>query len=168
MSAICHLLRDIEVVVFATPVYVPLPGDMQHFINRLCPLMDPRVEFREGRTRARLREDVAIRQFVALTTGGWWEKQNSDTVVRIVSELAANAGVEFAGAVVRPHVDVIQSAESMERGGREVLEAVERAGRELISEGAMQPATLEAVSRPLLSCEAYLRFWNSRVAADGI
>lgn len=167
MSDICRLLRETEVAVLATPVYVPLPGEMQHFINRLCPLMDPHLETHDGRTRARLREDVALRRYVALSTGSWWEQENFDTVVRIVRELAADSGVEFAGAVLRPHVDLMRSAEGAQTaGGAEVLEAVERAGRELIGEGAMQRATLEAISRPLISREAYLRWWNSRLAAE--
>ncbi len=168
MSGMCRLLRETEVVVLATPVYVPLPGDMQHFINRLCPLMDPHLVFKDGRTRVRLRDDVSIKRFAVLSTGGWWEKENFDTVVRIVRGLAAGTGAVFAGAVLRPHVDVMKSAEGMQMaGGAEVLEAVEKAGRELIGEGAMQQATLDAISRPLISREAYLSFWNSRLSAGG-
>jgi multimeric flavodoxin WrbA len=153
-------LREADILVLATPVYVPLPGNMQHAINRLSPLMDPVVVYRGGRTRARFRAGVAIKKMVAVTTGGWWEKENSDTVVRIVQELAENASVEFAGAVIRPHVDVMKRGGELTPDGEIVVRAVEQAGRELIEKGAMDRATLEAVCRPLVPEKVHRRWFN--------
>ena len=34
------------------------------FLNRLCPLIEPMLEIREGRTRVNKREGVNIRQIV--------------------------------------------------------------------------------------------------------
>jgi len=160
MQDLLSRLRGADILVLATPVYVPLPGNMQHAINRLSPLMEPVVENRGGRTRARLREGVAIKKMVAVSTGGWWEKENSDTVVRIVQELAENASVEFAGAVIRPHADVMRRNGELTADGETVLRAAEQAGRELMEKGAMDKATLEAVSRPLISEKAHRRFFN--------
>jgi len=103
MQKLYPKLREADILVLATPVYIPLPGEMQNVINRLCPLLDPFLEFREGRTRAMFRKDVGIRKIVLVSTGGWWEKANFGTVVRITEELAKDASVEFAGAVLRPH-----------------------------------------------------------------
>lgn len=44
MQEIYPKLREADILVLATPVYIPLPGYMQNFINRLCPLMDPYLE----------------------------------------------------------------------------------------------------------------------------
>src|SRR4030042_5975248 len=57
-------LREADILVLATPVYIPLPGEMQNLINRLVPLMDPHLKRRNGRTRARFHSDVKIRKFV--------------------------------------------------------------------------------------------------------
>ncbi|MEO0095812.1 MAG: hypothetical protein ABIL66_07975 [candidate division WOR-3 bacterium] len=46
---------------------------MQNILNRLCPLLEPVLEFRSGRTRARLRNDVKIEKMVLIATCGWWE-----------------------------------------------------------------------------------------------
>ncbi len=153
-------LRDADLLVLATPVYAPLPGDMQNFINRLLPLLEPCVQMREGRTRARFREGVRIRRFVLVSTGGWWEKENFDVVVHIVKELAANASVEFGGAVLRPHVSEMTREGVLTEEGKAVLRAVESAGRELIEKGAMNPETLARVSRPLVSEEECARSFN--------
>jgi multimeric flavodoxin WrbA len=129
-------LRAADLLILATPVYIPLPGDMQTVINRLCPLVEPHLESRQGRTRARFRKDVKIQKIVLVSTGGWWEKANFDIVVRIVEELAENASVEFGGAVLRPHAFMLKVDGKLTKDGEAVLNAVRRAGRQLV-EGAL-------------------------------
>lgn len=144
-------LKEADTLILATPVYIPLPGGMQDVINRLCPLFKPLLETREGRTRGRFREGVGIKRIVLVATGGWWEKANFDTVVRIAEELAEDASVEFAGSVLRPHAFLMGREEQLTEEGEAVLSAARRAGHELIKEGMMSKEALEAISRPLIS-----------------
>jgi len=116
MELLYPKLREADIFVLATPVYIPLPGDMQIIINRLCPLMEPFLETREGRTRGRFRDNVKIRKVVLVSTGGWWEKGNFGTVVRIAEELAEDASVEFAGAVLRPHAFLMKKGGGIDQG----------------------------------------------------
>ena len=160
MQLLYPKLREADILVLATPVYIPLPGDMQNIINRLCPLLDPFLEFREGRTRARFRKDVGIRKIVLVSTGGWWEKANFGTVVRITEELAKDASVEFAGAVLRPHAHLMKEKGELTQDGEAVLNAVRRAGYELVKEGVITKETLETISRPLISQEELWRRYN--------
>ena len=153
-------LREADILILATPVYIPLPGDMQNIINRLCPLLDPVLAFREGRTRARFRKDVRIRKFVLVSTGGWWEIGNFGTVVRIVEEIAEDASVEFAGAVLRPHAWLMKEDGELTQDGEAVLNAAKRAGYELIKEDGMTRETLDRISRPLISQEELWRRYN--------
>ena len=148
-------LKEAELVVLATPVYIPLPGEMQNIINRLCPLIDPVLVNRDGRTRARMRDDVKIKKFVLVATSGWWELGNFDTVVRIVRELAEDASVEFGGAVLRPHADWMMRGGGTTTQGQAVLDAAKSAGFELIANGKMNEETLMAVSQPLISREEF-------------
>ena len=150
-------LREADILVLATPVYIPLPGDMQNIINRLCPLLDPVLEFRKGRTRATFRKDVRIRAIVLVSASGWWEKQNFGTVLRIVKEFAEDASVNFAGAVLRPHASVMKHEGELTQDGRAVLDTVRKAGYELVRDGAMREETLKAISRPLIS---RAEFWR--------
>ncbi len=160
MQLLYSKLREADILVLATPVYIPLPGDMQNIINRLCPLLDPFLEFREGRTRARFHKDVGIRKIVLVSTGGWWEKANFGTVVHITEELAKDASVEFAGAVLRPHAFLMKKKGKLTKDGEAVLNALKRAGYELIKKGKMNKETLEAISRPLISQEEFWRRYN--------
>ena len=134
---------------------------MQNFINRLCPLIDPTLENREGRTRARFRKQVKIRKILLLSTGGWWEKANFETVVRITEELAKGANVEFAGAVLRPHAFLMKEKGKLTKDGEAVLNAVKRAGYELIKKGVMNKETLYEISHPLISEEELRSRYNN-------
>ena len=163
MQLLYPQLKEADILILATPVYIPLPGEMQNFINRLCPLINPILENREGRTRARFHKQVKIRKIVRVSTGGWWEKANFETVVRISEELAKDASVEFAGAVLRPHAFLMKKKGKLTKDGEAVLNRVKRAGYELIKEGRMNKDTLEAISRPLISEEELRRLYNDEL-----
>jgi multimeric flavodoxin WrbA len=160
MTLLYPKLKEADILILATPVYIPLPGDMQNIINRLCPLLDPLLEFREGRTRARFRKEVGIRKIVLVSTSGWWEKANFATVVRIIEQLAEDASVEFTGAVLRPHVHLMKEKGELTQDGAAILNAVRRAGFELLKDGAMTKEILEEISHPLISQEELWRRYN--------
>jgi multimeric flavodoxin WrbA len=151
MQLLYPKLREADILIFATPVYIPLPGEMQNIINRLVALIDPVLEFREERTRARFRKDVGIRKIVLVSTGGWWEKANFGTVLRIIEEFSEDVNVEFAGAVLRPHANLMKEKNELTRDGEIILSEVRRAGYQLIKEGVMNKETLDLISRPLIS-----------------
>jgi multimeric flavodoxin WrbA len=163
MQTIYPKLRRADILLLATPVYIPLPGAMQNVINRLCPLLDPILEWRDGRTRARFRDDVRIRKMALVAVCGWWELGNFGTVVRIADELAEDASVEFAGSVLRPHAHRMKADGEFTDDGLAVVEALRMAGRELIAEGRMNLDTLRAIARPLISEQEIRR----RYAAQG-
>ncbi|MBN1641424.1 MAG: flavodoxin family protein [Anaerolineae bacterium] len=161
MRALYPRLCEADLLVLATPVYIPLPGEMQNLMNRLCPLAEPRLVTREGRTRARFREGVHIARIALVCTGGWWERENASTVVRIAQEFAEVGSVPFAGAVLRPHADLMRRDGEVTEEGQAVCAALRQAGEELICDGSVADATLEAVARPLISREAYQHALNA-------
>lgn len=160
MDLLYPKLRESEIVIIATPVYIPLPGEMQNIINRLCPLIKPLLETRKGRTRAGMRDDVRIRGFLLLSTGGWWEEGNFDTVTRIVEELAEDAKVKFLGAIIRPHAFLMRKDKKLTEDGKMILAAVRKAGEELISKGAISRELLETIKRPLITEKELLDEYN--------
>ena len=160
MQILYPKLKEAEILIIATPVYIPLPGAMQNVINRLCPLIEPYLEFRQNRTRAHFRQAVNIKKIVLVSTGGWWEKENMSSVVRIVEELAEGASVEFGGAILRPHAFAMKQDDQFTRDGKEILEELRKIGSELIHEGVMNHKSLEMISRPLISEEELRRRYN--------
>lgn len=146
-------LRQAQIVVLATPVYIPLPGAMANFINRLCPLLDPTdLQFKRRRTRAKMRAEVAICTFALVCTSGWWEKANCATVVRVVRELAADASVTFGGALLRPHASALRGKGAAVEA---VLAAAFQAGVELARDGVMSAEAQRQASRALVTRKAW-------------
>ena len=152
MRKIYAALRHAKTLVLATPVYIPLPGEMQNCLNRLCPILDPQLVTRRGRTRARMRASVPIERIVLVATSGWWELGNFDTVLRIAAELAEDASIPLVGAVLRPHAHLALSAKGKPE---EILSAAERAGFELATTGTISEEALSLVSQPVVRQEDY-------------
>jgi hypothetical protein len=166
MDEVYPRLRSAETLVLASPVYVPLPGRMQDFLNRICPLMEPVLEFRDGRTRARVRTGVALRRVALVATGDWWEKENSRLLADIARHVAEVMNVEFAGAVIRPHALAMWKDRQLTPEATQALAAARRAGIELVRDGTMSEETLAAVSRPLVPEEALRAMYNSWLDGD--
>jgi multimeric flavodoxin WrbA len=152
MQLVYHKLREADILVLATPVYIPLPGEMQNFINRLCPLIEPILSKRNSRTRARFHNNVKIKKIALVSTCGWWEKENFSTVLRIVKEIARDVNVKFAGALLRPHANLL--AQNKEKT-KEILDAAKKAGFQLVEEGTISEELLEIVGQPLISEEVF-------------
>ncbi len=152
MQDIYEALRKADVLVIATPVYVPLPGVIQDFLNRIVPLLEPVLELRNGRTRAKMRNNVNISKFVLVSTSGWWELGNFDRVVHIVEELAETSSVEFAGSLLRPHARMMLE---LPEEAQEIFDATTEAGYQLVTNGNITKQILEEISKPLISEEEY-------------
>lgn len=159
MQSVYELLKDSDILILATPVYIPLPGAMQNLINRLCPLIEPVLENRNGRTRARLHNQVNIKKIILVATGAWWETGNFGTVKRIAEELAANANAEFGGAILRPHAFLI---DDYPEDKKVIIASLKEAGYQLIAEGGISIDKLEAIAKPVISFEDYLKRMNKR------
>ena len=152
MQALYPKLKEADILVLATPVYIPLPGEMQNLINRLCPLVEPVLSWRDGRTRARLHGDYRIRSVVLVSCCGWWEKGNFGTVVRIAKELAKDINVKFAGAVLRPHASLLARNK---KKSKEIDAALRKAGFGLVKDGKLPKALLDKIAQPLISEEEF-------------
>jgi len=153
MNELYPRIGNAEILVLATPVYIPLPGAFQNFLNRLCPLADPFLQTRKRRTRIRFNSDVRIRQIVLLATCGWWEMGNFTTVERIVREFTEDVSVQYGRAVLRPHASLMRKGGEVTVQGNEVLQAARFAGDEMIKVGRISPKTLEKIAQPLITEE---------------
>lgn len=158
MELLYPKLRSADILVLGIPVYLPLPGEMQNLLNRLMPLVEPILTFKDGKTRAKFHDNVRIFKIVLVTVGGWWEIGNLDTVTRIVQEIAEKVEVEFARPIRRPHASLMK--ENKEKA-EEILNATRKAGTQLIEKGDIAADILEIISQPLISEEALRKKSNS-------
>ncbi len=153
MQELYPKLKESDILILATPVYSPLPGEMQNFINRLVPLIDSLLEIRNGRTRTKCHDDVNISKILAVVVGGWWELENLDLVVKIFEEVAETYTIEFSGAIRRPHAHLLRNESDK---NKEILQTLEKIGINFVKEGKIDISDLEFVSQPLVDQEEYL------------
>ena len=152
MQKVYQNLKPVDILIFATPVHSSIPGDLQNFINRLVPLIEPILEFNDGRTRARCHKEYNISKILAAVVSGWWEIENLDVTISVIEEFAKNYSIEFAGAIRRPHCYPLQ--DDTEKS-REILQKLEEAGFKFIKEGKIEKDDLDLISQPLAEQEEY-------------
>ena len=148
MQQVYPKLRESDIFVLGIPVYTPIPGAMQNFLNRLMPLLNPILRFRDGHTQIQFHDDVKIKKIALVSVCGWWELGNFDTVTRIVEEISQKASVEFVGPVLRPHADILFGNNDK---ADEVLKAIKEAGFYLVKDGRISKDLLKIVAQPLIS-----------------
>jgi multimeric flavodoxin WrbA len=154
MQSVYDQLKDSDILIIATPVYVPLPGNMQKLMNRLVPLMEPILENKNGRTRARFHKNIKIKKIMLVATSGWWELGNFNIVKQIVEELAANCNVEFGDSILRPNSSAM---DNKPEDKKLIIKTLIEAGYQLVNEGKISNDKLELISKPLKPFEDYLK-----------
>ena len=158
MQELYPKLRESDILVLATPVHSPFPGGLQNFVNRLVPLIDPFLEFREGRTRAKCHDDVKIAKILSVVVGGWWEKENLDLAINVIEEVSETYSIDYAGAILRPHAGFLrnESEESIE-----ILQRLEETGYRFIEEGFLRKEDVDFISQPLVEVKKFIERSNS-------
>lgn len=163
MKAILPMVASADILVLATPVYVDgMTGPLKCFLDRIIPLIYPRVEMRDGHCRhpGRDVEPGTAGRIVLVSNCGFWEIDNFYPLIHHIKAVALNMGREFAGALLRPHGPALASMIEMKLPVGDVLDAAREAGRQLAREGRMDSATLSTVSRVLLPLDMYARALN--------
>jgi putative NADPH-quinone reductase len=154
MQVVYNQLKDTDILIIATPVYIPLPGNMQNLINRLLPLMEPILENKNGRTRARFHDNIKIKKIMLIATSGWWELGNFNVVKLIVEEISANFNVEFVDCILRPNSSVM---DNKPEDKKLIINTLVEAGYQFIKEGKISNNKLELISKPLMPFEDYIK-----------
>ena len=154
-------LHEADVWVLATPLYVDgMTGPMKNLLDRIIPAAQPFIELYDGHCRHPAREGRTTSKVVLVSNSGFWEMDNFDPLVVHVEAICRNMRSEFAGALLRPHGELLKPLIDMGRSPDDVFEAAKEAGRQLVKEGKMSPEALSTVSRELVRQESYVRGAN--------
>ena len=157
MEMVYEKIREADILVLATPIYLPLPGAFQNLLNRLMPLIEPLLEIHNGRTRGKWHDNVKVSKIVFVSSGGWWEVGNFEVVTHIVEEIAENSKSEFIGPIIRPHADQLRHYGEK---AKEVFRAAELAGQQIIERGNVEQTVLDTISQPLITHEQAIEGGN--------
>jgi multimeric flavodoxin WrbA len=161
MNVLYPKLLQADVIVFAVPVYVDgMPGPMKTLIDRLIPLIEPYVELCEGHCRHTVPEGHKHSKVVLVSTCGFWEMDNFNSLVTHMQAICKNACWEYAGALLRPHSGALWYMLKKGMPVQDVIEAAKKAGRELARDGRMEEETLKIVSREPAPLEVFVSKMN--------
>lgn len=103
MSSVLEALRNTDILVLATPVYVDgMTGRLKTLIDRMLPLIHGTAEIRDGHMRHHPRGGTRVRTVALVSTCGFVETDNFDPLIQHVKALALNMGCDFSGALTVP------------------------------------------------------------------
>lgn len=154
-------IRDADVIVFASPVYCDgVTGPMKMLMDRTAPQVKPVVEIRDNHTRHPLQENVKRGKIVLISNCGFWELDNFDPMIAHIKAYCKNANTEFAGALVRPHGEVLRYMLEMGMPVKDVIDASKDAGRQLVTTGKISSDSLNTISRKLIPRDVFVQNAN--------
>jgi len=161
MQMLYPKLREADIYVFATPVYVDgISGPMKNLLDRIIPLVQPFFKLRDGHCRHLVRDGHKRGKVVLVSNCGFWEMDNFDPLLVHTKAFCKNAAMEFAGALLRPHGEALRPMMKLGISLDDVFDAAKDAGRQLVKDGKMSTETLNIVSRELVPLELYVRAAN--------
>lgn len=161
MEKVYPKLKESQIWVFSTPVYVDgITGQMKILLDRLIPLVKPFFETRDDHCRHPPRDDNMGEKVVLISTCGFWEMDNFDPLITHMEAFCRNSGMDFGGALLRPHGGALRKMKEMGIEPEDIFKAARDAGRQLATEGKMSKETLETVSREILPKDEYIELAN--------
>jgi multimeric flavodoxin WrbA len=160
MAQLIPRFRISDAVVLATPVYCDgLPGQLKIMMDRLVVTGNPFLEVRDDHTRHPVPPGEKPRKFALIASCGLWEQDNFSPMIAHLQAFCRNIGYIFSGALLRPHSFAMKG-----HAVNDILRAAKSAGRELVENGAITPASQDAVGREIVSREAYVEMINGKAS----
>jgi len=163
MQMLLPKMKDADVWIFATPVYWSgVVGPMKNLIDRMTPFGNPVFGIRDGHSYHGLRDDVKRGKVVLISTCGFWELDNFDSLVDYMKRFCKHTEREFVGALLRPHSMPFMGMLKTGKPVGDILEAAKDAGRQFVEDGKILPETLKAISRPLMPVDMFVQVANQK------
>ena len=167
MNELLPKIREADILVFASPVYCDgVTGPMKNLIDRFLPIPAACYTLRDGHTSLGTTADYRSKKVVLVSTCGYWEMDNFDPLLVQMKAFCRSLASEFAGALLRPHADMLQAMIQTGAPIGDVFDAARRAGRQLMMEGSMKAETLQTVARELIARDRYIHEVNAWVIEE--
>jgi multimeric flavodoxin WrbA len=167
MNQLLPKIREADVMVFASPVYCDgLTGPIKNLIDRFLPLPETHYTMRDGHQRLGIPEGYTPKKIALVSSCGFWEMDNFDPMVIHMKALSKNMASEFAGALLRPHANMLSGMVEMGAPINDIFEAAKEAGRQLVRDGVMSSETLQIVGRELIPRDQYMNETNEWIKQE--
>jgi hypothetical protein len=81
-------------------------------------------------------------------------------VERIFEEFAADAGLNYAGSIVRPYAFLMWRDGKLTEQGSQIVDLIQQAADEPLEAGKINPETQALISQPLITQENFINLWH--------
>jgi multimeric flavodoxin WrbA len=164
MADILIKLREADMVVYATPVYIDgMTAQMKTLLDRSVATLQGFLEIRDGHLRHPT-WDHKRSKMVVVSTCGLSEMDNFDPLLAHFQAVAKQLDMEYIGALLRPAGMVLDTvAQSQPEKIESIYEAMRKAGYEVEAYGKMSPQTLETAAQEIISPKEYAEFANPAI-----
>jgi multimeric flavodoxin WrbA len=154
MGKIYPYLKESDVLVMATPVYVDtMSAQMKAVVDRCICCLEPFLRIdQEDRVRHPYSWTMPAKFFL-ISTSGFPEPETFIPLVQTYRAGAANFGSEPIGEICVPGSIALQMAPQLLEAH---LDMIQQAGRMLAVQGKVEPTLLDEINEPIVTREKYL------------
>lgn len=149
MNSLYPKFREADIWIFATPNYYDgIVPKLKHMLDRMEPLFSPLNDF-SGKN-----EFSGKLAFVS--TCDLFELDNFEIITNHFKSLCELYSKEFAGALLRPHVNALVALRETGNSVQDVFEAAMDAGKQIVVNGKISNRTLQTISRRLVPKKSFV------------
>ncbi len=158
MTELLPKVRDCDLVVFATPVYVDnVTGIMKNFMDRLIPDADPYfAKDPNGECRHKIHGKTP--KMMVISNCGFPEQSHFQVLRLLFRRIARNMSSELVGEIYRGGGAILgDKAILLAPRLRRYKDLLRQAGTEVVLAGKLSAELQQALEKPLVSDEQYIK-----------
>lgn len=170
MAELLEKIRHTEILVFGSPLYFfNFTGIMKDFTDRLVPLWQPFIEFKDGlSTHPSRYEDFKPKASVLISNSGFPEQSHFDGMKNIYRRISTGFNPAKSNTICCAGGVLFQIPEAREMMTW-YLDAVRKAGKEVAEDCVIHADTQAILDRPLVEdAKAYAEEANKHWNAMGL
>ncbi len=163
MEGMLDLLRQADVTVLATPLYVcGMTAQMKIMLDRFIPLALPFIEVINGQCSHPFREGTKNSAMVLLSNCGFHEMHHFDELVAHIQAFVRLGCRQYLGSLLRPHGPMMEIFDVLDPDKmKPVYEACREAGRFAGRNEVIPDEVLQRVSQELLPRDDFIQMANA-------
>lgn len=168
-APLLHKIRNSDVVVFATPLYVDnVSGIMKTFMDRSIPLADPHFETDESGESVHARRHEKLPDIAVIANSGFPEQSHFQVLRLLFRRVARNMRSELVAEIYRGGGELMRAQNLLVKPFvARYKNLLREAGKELVENGRLSEDTQSALEEPLVPDKRYLaganRYWEKRL-----
>ncbi len=165
MAEILEKRTEADMLVYASPVYVDgFTAQMKTMMDRCITLGQPFIVKHSGHSRHPGQEKYRRRaraKMVLISTSGFGEIDNFDSIIFHMKAIARNMAGEYIGELIHPMGPALQiMGQTHPEKAKPILEAFYKGGFEAVSENAISEETQKAAATPVMSIKEFTEMVN--------